>query len=521
MADSVIVDRFGRPIQRQALTREVAAPTLTGVRSVWGYEAVSSGLTPSRLAALLRNAVDGDHRDYLTLAEEMEERDLHYASVLGTRKLAVSGLPVVVEAATDAARDVALADAVRELIRAPEFGELLDDALDALGKGYSAIEILWDRSGTQWWPDRYEWRDPRFFMFDRVAGRELRLLDLSLDGEPLPPYKFIVHRPRFKAGLPIRGGLARLAAVAFMCKAYTVKDWMAFAEVFGMPLRLGRYGQGASEQDIQTLITAVANIGSDAAAVLPDSMRIEFQEAAKSAGGERLFLGLAEWWDKQISKGVLGQTMTADDGASLSQAKVHNEVRGDILRADARQLSNTLNRDLVRPFIDLNYGPQDNYPRLELQIVEPEDIAALADALAKLVPLGNLGIEASVVRDRLGFPDPAEGAELLGGAPIIPPAANRQHTHHCQHCARAANRQDNPVPDAIDTLADEALSDWEQQLTPILDPVRQLAEAATSYDEFLTGLPALLDQMDSRELVTRLARAAFAARGLGDATDAP
>lgn len=520
MADSPILDRFGRPIQRQALTREVAAPTLTGVRSLWGFESVSSGLTPSRLAALLLNAIEGDHRDYLSLAEEMEERDLHYASVLGTRKLAVAGLPVVVEAATDDARDVELADAVRELVRAPDFGEMLSETLDALGKGYSAIEIIWDRSGSQWRPARYEWRDPRFFMFDRITGRELRLLDLSLEGEPLPPYKFIVHRPRFKTGLPIRGGLARMAAVAYMCKAYTIKDWMAFAEVFGMPLRLGRYGQGASDKDVQTLITAVANIGSDAAAVLPDTMRIDFQEAGKSTGGDELFLKLAEWWDKQISKGILGQTMTADDGASLSQAKVHNEVRGDILQADAKQLSNTLNRDLVRPFIDLNYGPQKNYPRLELQIIEPEDIVALADALAKLVPLGNLGIEASVVRDRLGFPDPAEGAVLLGTTPATPPAENSRHAQSCPHCAKASNRQ-GPAPDAIDALADEALADWDLQMTPILDPVRQLAESAASYEEFIAGLPALLDQMDSRELVQRLATAAFKARGLGDATDEP
>ena len=36
-------------------------------------------------------------RLYLTLAEEMEERDLHYRSVLQTRKLAVAALDIQVE----------------------------------------------------------------------------------------------------------------------------------------------------------------------------------------------------------------------------------------------------------------------------------------------------------------------------------------------------------------------------------------------------------------------------------------
>ncbi|MCP4699306.1 MAG: DUF935 family protein, partial [Gammaproteobacteria bacterium] len=56
--------------------------------------------------------------------------------------------------------------------------------------------------------------------------------------------------------------------------------------------------------------------------------------------------------------------MTADDGSSQSQAQVHDGVRVDILRADAKSLSETLNRDLVQPFIDLNFGAQENYPRI-------------------------------------------------------------------------------------------------------------------------------------------------------------
>ena len=284
---------------------------------------------------------------------------------------------------------------------------LVTDLLDALGKGYAVCEIIWDQSGSRWTPVEYPWRDPRFFVFDRESGQKLRLLDegQTFEGRALPPFKFITHIPKLKSGLPLRSGLARLSAVSYMCKSYTLSDWMAFAEVFGMPLRVGRYGTNASDKDIETLIRAVANLGSDAACVLPDSMRIEFQEAAKAAGGQELFQRLAEWLDRQISKAVLGQTMTTDDGSSQAQANVHDDVRLDIRKDDGRQVAATVNRDLVKPFVDLNYGPQKNgYPRVQIQATEPEDIAALADALSKLVPLGGLGIEASVVRDRLGFP---------------------------------------------------------------------------------------------------------------------
>jgi phage gp29-like protein len=510
MADPILYDYAGRPVKRQELVREHAAPSLTGVRTAWGMESVAQGLTPARLARVLRDAAEGDAREYLILAEEMEEREPHYASVLGTRKRAVSGLEPAVEAASDDAKDQEIADAVRGLVWSPQFGDMLSDCLDALGKGYSAVEIMWDRSGARWTPREYVWRDPGHFVFDRVTGRKLLLLDeRDISGIPLPPYKFIAHVPKLKSGLPLRGGLARLAATAYMCKAYTLADWLAFAEVYGMPLRVGRYGPQASEEDIKTLINAVANLGTDAACVLPDSMRIEFvkEGGSQGSGGQELFLKLAEWLDKQMSKAVLGQTMTADDGSSRSQAQVHNEVRGDILRDDARCLADTVNRDLVRPYVDLNWGPQEVYPRVTLPINEPEDIAALADALSRLVPLGGLGIQASVVRDRLGFPDPEPGAELLGAAPAEAelPAQNR-----------AMNRE-GPAQEVLDELEAEALADWEPLATPARDALQDLADRSASFDEFLAGLPGLAGSMAPQELVTRLAEAAFKARGAGDA----
>ncbi|GAP66275.1 hypothetical protein MBSD_n1579 [Mizugakiibacter sediminis] len=505
MAISRILGPDGRPIELDTLTEELAAPSITGIRQVW-YPSVANGLTPTRLADILQGAADGNAYDYLTLAEEMEERDLHYASVLGTRKLALSALDVRVEAASDDADDVRRADALREVVAAPEFGELVADLVDALGKGYAVSEILWDRSGKTWMPERYAPRDPRFFQFDRETGRELRLLDASdlVDGVPLAPYKFIVHLPRIRAGLPIRGGLARLAAVAYMCKAWTWRDWMAFADIYGLPMRVGRYGPGASEDDIAKLLAAVANLGSDAAAAIPDSMRIDFEQAAQTQGAGEFFRSLAEWWDKQVSKGVLGQTMTADDGASLAQAQVHQLVRLDILTADAKALSNTLQRQLVRPFIDLNFGQAGRYPRLDLVVPKPENTQLLVDALQKLVPLG-LEVEQSVIRDKLGLPDPDKGAVLLRQPTAAPPTAT------------AANRE-QPAAAPADT-ADRMTGQLEQDLQPTtdawLDRIHALVQRAQSFDEIREGLLALTGELSLDDYARAMQQALTAASMAG------
>jgi len=478
--ESRILDRHGNPIRRRQLTREIAAPSLTGLRQIWSGSTVAGGLTPERLAGLLLAADDGDSHDYLTLAEEMEERDPHYASVLGTRKRAVSGVPVTVEAYSDAPHDVALADAVRRVVRRPAFGDLVDDLLDALGKGYSAVELLWRRDGSQWLPD-YAWRDPRFFVWYRASGHSLRLLDeADPNGVELPPYKFIIHTPRLKSGLPARGGLARLAAFSYMCKAWTVKDWLAFADVFGLPLRVGKYGPNATEEEKAVLLSAVANIASDAAGIIPESMNIEFQTVAATAGGPDMFLKLAEWLDKQISKAVLGQTMTADDGSSNAQAQVHNDVRVDILEADAKALANTLNRDLLRPYIDLNFGPQADYPRIELEVPKPEDLALLADGLAKLVPLG-LQVEQSVIRDKMGLPDPDQGAALLTppGQAAAPASADG---------VAALNRATPATPELVDHYVDQLQDQTAPAIGQMLDQIKALLGQAESLEAFQVSL---------------------------------
>ncbi len=504
-----LLDPDGRPLKRAELSQEHARPQLTGVRQAWRPQSIAAGLTPDRLAAVLRAADRGEHNDYLTLAAEMEERDAHYAAVLGVRKRAVSALQPEVEAAADTPRDIERADALRRLTADPAFPALLEDCLDALGKGFAAIEIIW-RRGAQWTPQRYAWRDPRWFRWNRDDGRTLRLLTAqdASHGLPLAPAKWIVHLPRLRSGLPARGGLARTAAAAYLIKAYALTDWTAFAEVFGMPLRLGRYGSAATENDIAMLIGAVANLGSDAAAVIPDSMRVEFQQPSSGSGsGADVFRDLAQYADSQISKAVLGQTMTTDDGASRAQAEVHDAVRGDILAADARQLTATLNRDLARPFIDLNFGPQQRYPRITLPITQPEDTAALTAALEKLVPLG-LPVQASLVRDKLGIPDPQHGALLLhppNRPDAFAPAAN------AAHAAAAAQSPSLPPADIVDDLAHEALEDWEEQTRPLVEQIERLLDQADDLADFRARLSRFIDSLDVNTLTEMLSRAGFAA----------
>ena len=146
-----LYDAFGREV-------ETAACATSRPRRPWPASATSIssmhpsvGLTPERLAAILREAEFGDPFLYLELAEEMEEKDLHYLAVLDTRKQAVaqtrSARAAGVGVGGGPARGRRWCASAAGTARSDRHGDR--DMLDAIGKGFSATEIIWDTFGSR------------------------------------------------------------------------------------------------------------------------------------------------------------------------------------------------------------------------------------------------------------------------------------------------------------------------------------------------------------------------------------
>lgn len=414
-----ILDHRGKPVTSRGLTKEQAFGSVTGVRSPYS-PMVAPGLTPEKLEGILRRAIEGDHADYLSLCDEMERRDGNYFSALQTRRLAVQQLERTVEAASPDAEDAKVAAAVQSWLFSPSFGLALNHILDATAKGFSVTEIIWARSEELWKPVGFKHRPQRWFIFDQERVEEVRLYDGTVAGQELQPYKFIVHQPHVFSGSPLAGGLARIVAALHVFKGYAVKDWMAFAEVFGMPIRIGKYTEAAGEEDKEELRRAVTMIGSDAAAVIPDTMKIEFERAAMSgaAGGDGLFMTLAGWLNREVNKTVLGSNIVDEDGGSFAKAVALNELRMDIRNSDAWQCADTIQRDLVVPFVDLNFGVrprEEDYPHANFDTSEPENLEMLAKALPPFIDRG-LPVSTKAILEKFGLTEPEAGDPVLGAA---------------------------------------------------------------------------------------------------------
>jgi phage gp29-like protein len=524
-----IIDQWGNPIssgQIARLRQHQAMPRMASPRQPFSTYHPTSGLTPASLASILSASSLGQSQQYMELLEEIEEKDLHYAAVLSTRKRQVAQLPVRVKAASEEGPHQEHADFIRRWLAKGALGANLFHMLDAVSKGYSVQEIIWQTEPGRVWPLRLVYRPQRYFEVDWRDG-DTMLMRQNSGLAPLSLHKFMVHRHPSKSGLVLRSGLGRVALWAWMFKAYTQQDWATFAHNFGAPIRVGRYGPESSVEDRAVLWRAVTNIAGDMAAIIPRSMEVEFIEAKNAANSAELFEARCRYLDEQISKLVLGQTATTDaNTGSHAAGRTHRLVQEDIERSDAAMVANTCNRQLIPQIVAFNFGPQDEYPEVEIGWPDEVPLAEVVDAVAKLGPLG-LRVKASEIRDRLNL-TPPEDAEAEEGAPAVedviggraptPPAAPSPGRPGAAPMLRrlVQLQSQQPEPEITDALVARLAEDAAGVLHGLSDQVLAEIEAATDLADLGARIAAL--RLDPAELARVMGRSLALAQLVGEAS---
>ena len=292
---------------------------------------------------------------------------------------------------------------------------------------------------------------------------------------------------------------------------------------FGYPLRLGKYSPKATEDDINTLRRAVASIGSDFGAVIPESAILEIIESKTTQSTSDTYEKLAQFVNKEISKLVLGQTMTSEEGASYSQAQVHNEVRGDIAKSDIRQIMETLNSQLIVPYCKFNFGELETYPKLELFKPDIDNIELIINAVANLSDKG-LKVKASEIRAKLGLSEPAEDDEVVGGGVIYDNNANYRNMR--ADASDLNNKFDSSLltRKALNQASTRMLraetrninDDYIEIENDIVETLKKVFDKCESFDEIKNEIEKLSLNWDSSKIAEIMASAFFMARAKGD-----
>lgn len=493
------------------------------------YTKNSRTLKPAELKRLLDDADRGDISAMHALFYEMEEQDGHIFAEMQKRRNAILTLDWSIKTAKNATPgEEKQADFIRDYLEnLSSIDSFLLDMSDGIGHGFSAQAITWDYNDGHLLPVSFEWEPQSHFKYN-VNEQVFKLITPgNYEGEDLWLDGWIIHRHKVKSGAQARSGLFRVLAWTFALKNFSVLDFAEFLELYGLPIRIGKYPDGTPQKSRRILLNALASIGHNAAGIMPESMNVELINAA--LGSEDPYLAMVDLCEKWQSKIILGGTLTSQaDGKTSTNAlgNVHNEVRHDIMISDAKQIAQTITMQLIYPALTKNFVDVDinRLPYFEFDTREKKDLAIVVDTFDKARNIAP--IKADEFYEQTGFSKPAEDDEVLkeatspSSSPFFmshqPHSSSLHHTYlpqstSCSCCSTSSSKValsekseklDPEAQSAIDSIEnlDTAVRGLPSKYTQSYDAVVRKAVAklksAKSYEEAESMLETMMLEMN-------------------------
>jgi len=346
-------------IQKLPVNVEVAALTAEdfGAKFVDQLRVPGDGILASRGGGDV-----GIYRELLT--------DWQVYSTFQQRRTAVVSREWDVEPGADDGLSVKAADHLKENLRELDFDRVCRKGLMAIFEGFSPSEMMYAPDGTFIWVQDIKVRAARRFRFDR--DNALRLVKRTEpQGQVMPPNKFWL----FQAGAdddddPYGLGLGHYCYWPVWLKRNGLRHWALLIELLSRGRLLGKVPAGTKPEQTQLVKNALGLLTGGGSAVVSDNVAIEVLRAFAESHGE--FQSFVAYLDSAISKIVLSQTMTTDNGSSRSQSETHADVKLEVIKTDADLQCESFNRGPARWLTAWNF-PGAATPRVWRKVVRETD----------------------------------------------------------------------------------------------------------------------------------------------------
>lgn len=426
------VRQFGKALVGQPSTGTISRPTIGDFTPMlWG----GRRMTPDQVRFVLEAAIGGNIQQQWALFDMMEDTWPRLTKNLAEVRRAAARATYSVqpyaergEKPTDTAKE--RADVIEATLRnwRPRPGTLelgledgLFNALDALGKGLSVMEVTWQRADEGLLPRCAHLLHPSKYGWNN-EGNELGLINAGVAGsqsawQAFPDGQFWIGVWHARSGAPGQTALLRSLA-PYWCGITFGWEWLLNnAQIFGVPFRWATYDPNRPE-NLTTISQMLANMGAAGWAAFPEGTTLDFKEAVtRATDNPQVFIQTLA--DKYCDQLILGQEASSESkpaGIGNGASNLHGDVRSDRLQDAAQWCADLLNYQLVPAALRLNFGDEAEPPTIVPDIAGETDPKAKADRDLILSQMG-LPLPVKYLYERHAIPEPEEGDETIGGIP--------------------------------------------------------------------------------------------------------
>lgn len=445
------------------------------------------------------------------------ERDTHLSSVINTRIQSVlsKGWNIIPHSSGGkiTARDQTICDFVKYCLESiPTFETDIIAMFDSIGKGFSLSEKNYNLIRKGKWKGKLGLKNIRFkpaknfsFEFDKFGNYTLKQIDpfektLDLD-------KFIHFISGRDDENPWGESASSKASFWVWIKKNIAKFWAIHGERFGMPfvdvaipsnLTPGTPEYTKAEEFLSAVL-------KDSGGLRPENFEVKFLEAMRT--GDANYGAYINVCNKEISKVVLGQTLSVEEGSkgqgSYALGSVHAGVLNNYTLFDVLISAAILNNQLIKQLVDFNFITE-SYPKFEWNVFDVGTVTVLAQNISNLASM--LDIPAEWLYNKMGIPIPGKNDKILkiptpknGSQQPISKDVDNRAIENAEHNDDIECFIDDSMKEELEKLMQQNIIFLQENDDIILNLEGQLAEAYLNIKNEIAAMkkfkPAKIDKL--------------------------
>ena len=280
---------------------------------------------------------------------------------------------------------------IGKLLNSPDMRVFLEELLRSILYGYTLIQV-----NRVWFDDEEEQYRIDFDLIPRKHVHPEKGFQCVSREQNMATPDFLFMQPPLAsymvwAGKPTSMGIFAKVAQYVIYKRGGFGDWSQFAEMFGMPFRELSYDD-YDEATRMKLEQAMEEWGGAGYLIKPKGAELTLHDTGGSTSSAEVYDLLISKCDAAISKIILGNTLTTEQGEIGSQAlgEVHKEAEGEKNESDKLFILSVLNtrfRAVLKRFGFNLQGGKIMYEGLEADWAKLRDKWDVIKEIREVVPV--------------------------------------------------------------------------------------------------------------------------------------